>query len=103
MSMMSTDNLDHMFSDDPYIGRNYSRNYGRNSSSNYSGIPKAKPKANSQSLPWFIGDNIFYSISYAEIDTVANRDYTVIQLDYFPHSPKASLTRSDLYKAARKL
>ena len=75
---------------DPYLNKSYSA--------------KTAPATalRSQSLPWYICDTIFNSITDSEIGAVANRDYVVIQLDYFPHSKAASLTRSDLYKAAKK-
>jgi hypothetical protein len=52
----------------------------------------------SQSLPFYICDAIFNSISNAEIDAQVKRDYTVIQLDCYPHSPLAGIQRSELYK-----
>ena len=78
---------------DPYLSRSYA---------NRAKPFKQYPKSVSHSLPFYICDEIFQTITYAEIDAQANRDYTVIQLDYFPHSPLASMSRSQLYKAARK-
>lgn len=63
---------------------------------------QAQQVTKSQSLPFYICDAIFASITDDEVNAQANRDYTVIQLDYFPHSPLASMSRSQLYKAARK-
>jgi hypothetical protein len=56
----------------------------------------------SQSMPFYLCDIIFYGISKTEIDSHANRDYTVVQLDYFPHSPQAGMSRSELYKKGSK-
>ena len=78
---------------DPYLSRCYT---------NRASKPSQYPKSVSQSLPFYICDEIFQTITYAEINAQANRDYTVIQLDYFPHSPLASVSRSQLYKVARK-
>jgi hypothetical protein len=56
----------------------------------------------SQSMPFYLCDIIFYGITNAEADSQANRDYTVVQLDYFPHSPQAGMSRSELYKKGSK-
>jgi hypothetical protein len=53
-------------------------------------------------VPWHISEDIFKAITATEIDSTANRDYLVIQLDYFPHTSQAAMTRSQLYAAAKK-
>lgn len=107
MSIMSTDNLEHLFPDDPYISSRRVRyphpSFNRCAKPDKPASQhKQYPKSMSQSMPFGLTHNIFVAIPNAEIDSQANRDYIVIQLDYFPHSPLASMSRSQLYKAARK-
>jgi hypothetical protein len=63
----------------------------------YSGIKK-----HVNGLPFSISDAIFNRILYKEIDSYANRDYTVVQLDHFPHSSLAGMSRSQLCRGSRK-